>query len=607
LEFGKDGKVMLTTSGMQTLTADYSVIDGGRIRMILPNSQTLLFNSKVDGQSLLIDPSTPNPILAKMQLTRLNGQTIAQAHKQKQEEAAKRRQEVLAAVQKQLQQSNLVLTSNDPKLNLSRYAMDLKENGGAWQGVIYSESNPPLQRQAQVSIQQSDPPQVFVDIGQVLGPVGEAQRNPMRITLAAAGTPDKLEVSGQGLALRSDAATHDELLKGYEQVAKQRQELIDQFADQFKSYSTFEGELTYPNNPNAKPRAITLGLLRVEGKPAFMAADLTRNSNPAPQAFSQTAVIQLENGKRPLLVLPNMQGVLAATNSGGTITLEGKLNGMDARFKGVELMSKDQLMQQRAVVADFLDKQLPAGIVLSGTEWVDARTNSPVPVSLELKGDAQHNLSGVLKALQMGGQFAVTGKAQATLLGAVIDVKGPVQQRRDAASNQLGRSRSAAMNVQWVDGKPQFSGEVHGGYQVGPMEMTLASRERVKSEMDKTRTALAAGGDFLVTDPVQFRRSNIHLQLKLDPATGKITGQSSQYRHWGAGAVTGELKEQDGLPFLSLDQAQFKDQKGYTYPARHHELWVLFDRDGGMTLSGWTLDDTINPPMIDSLKLSPVK
>lgn len=606
LEFGKDAKVMLTTGDMQTLTADYSVLDGGRIRMILPNGMTLLANSKVDSRSLLIDPTTPNPVIEKTQFARLNGQTIAEARKQKQQEAAKRRQEMLAAVQNQLQQPNLALVSSDPKLNLSRFALDVKGSGGLWQGVIYSESNPPLKRQVQISIQQSEPPQVFVDIGQVLGPVGEADRNPLRITLSAGGTPDKPDLSGQGLSLRSDAPTHDALLKGYEQLARQRQQLIDQFADQFKSYSIFTGELTYPNNPNVKPRAISLGLLRAEGKPAFLLADLTRNDNPAPQAFNQAAVIQLESGK-PLLILPNMQGVLTAAASSGVITLDGKLNGMAAHLKSTQVLSKEQLVQQRAVVSDFLDKQLPAGLVLSGAEWVDGKTNMPVPVSLELKGDAAHNLSGVLKPLQMGGQFAVTGKAQATLLGAVIQVEGPVQKRLAAASNQLGRSRSAAMNVLWVGGKPQFTGDVRGGFQTGPVELSIASQDRTQAEMAKAQAALAAGEDFVVTDPNRFERAKIHLQLKLDPATGQVSGQSTQSRYWGAGAVTGQLQQQDGLPFLSLDQAPFKDQKGYAYPGRHHELWVLFDRDGGMTLSGWTLDGSRNPPMIDSLKLTPAK
>ncbi len=605
LEFGKDGKVMLTMRNMQVVTCDYSVIDGGRVRIVSPDGQTMLFQCKVDPKSLLLDPEGP-AAFSKMQLRRLSGQTIAEARKQEQEAEAKRRQEVLAAVQKQLEQSNLVLMSSDPSLKLSRFALDGKSQPGGWTGIIYSETNPPLARQAQMAVAQTDPPQVQISIGQVLGPVGEAQRNPMTITLTATGEGDKIELAEKGLALRSDAAAHDELIKKYNTVADARTKLINDFADQFKSYSHFEGELAYANNPNAKPRAVAYGLLRVEGKPQFLVADMTRNDNPAPEQFNLAAGVQLVNDK-PILVIPQLQGQLQATTADGKTALEGQISGMAGKLAMTDSMTKDQLIARRALVTDFLDKQLPDGIQLAGQTYVDGKSNMPAPVMITLKGPAK-SLAGVFNALHLQGTFTLTGQAAPTLLGAVVEFDSTHREYGKAPSTLLGSHRKAVLSVQWIDGHPKFSGNVAASFQSGPTFLDLTTPELSKSRMDTVSKLLSAGATFVVTDPRPRRNATPEqVKLKLDPATGKVEGQVITGNAWGNAAITGQFKESDGMPCLILHQEASTDR--YKRPTDSYEqsLWTLFDDQGNLTLSGWSLSSNSNPPSVQPYKLVPSK
>jgi hypothetical protein len=605
VEFGKDGKATLmlgsdnTGEILQAVTLDYSVLDGGRVRMVVPQGQTVVFNCEISGNRLMLDPETRMMgLIGKSVFTRLEGQTVAQALRARAQQEQQKRQALVESVQKFLGQPNLVLASADPKLNLSRYALELTGSASSWRGVIYSEYNPPLKREVTASVQlrKGDVPQVVLSLGNVVGPVGEGPRNPMTITLVAEGDGEAMKLHEKGLALKSDAQIHAAILANYESTQKQRQQAVETFADRFKMYCQLEGELTYPNNPNGRPVQIRMGLLRIEGKPAFAMADLRNNDNPLPGVFNQPAVVQWENNK-PMLALPYMQGLLEPGEEGQVI---GKLNGMNATLKITQCLSKEELTQRSADTVKFLDQQVANGVELRGQAMINSTHPYPMPLFITLKSKGKQQLGGTVSILHLGGEYELEGSAVQTLLGAAITLKS-TKNIKHSGTGLLGRGRDFNLDLLWVDGKPKITGK-QSGFQGASVELELVDNDRLAAEIEKMESLLEKGVTFAKVNlgdssqPFQF-------DLKMD-GQRNITGTfSGDNQNPAEGAkVTGELSNSDGFVFLKLQKAAGVDTRKRPTAAMTFWLWAM---TGGeqINLGGYDIPAGRNPPTPDPVLL----
>lgn len=608
VEFGKDGKATLMLGNenngeiLQAVTLDYTVLEGGRVRMAAPQGQTVVFNCELSGDRLMLDPETRMMgLIGKSVFTRLKGRTVAQALHAKAQEVQQKRQALVESVQKLLGQEKLVLASADPKLNLSRYALELKGSASTWRGVIYSEYNPPLKREVMASVRlgKGNVPQVILSLGNVVGPVGEGPRNPMTITLTAEGDGEAMKLHEKGLALKSDADVHAAIVANYESVQKQREQAVGTFADQFKMYCRLEGELVYPNNPNARPQKVNLGLVRVEGLPSFVVADLRNSTNPLPAAFAQPATVQWENNK-PMLAIPHLQGLLEPGEEGKVV---GQLSGLKASLTIAECLSMEQLIQRRTDTTKFLDQQLADGMELCGPATINATKPYPMPLSIKLKSKGPRQLGGSVSILHLGGEYELEGSAAPTLLGATITLKS-TKNIKHSGTGLLGRGRDFNLDLLWVDGKPIVTGK-QSGFQGATVELAPAGADRLAADHARLQGLLKKGVAFAKVNLGDTSRP-FQLDLKLDES-GKITGSfSGDTQNPAQGAeVSGELSQSDGFVFVKLQKAPGVDARKRPTAAMTFWLWAMTDGEQ-MNLGGYYIPAGRNPPTPDAVLLGEV-
>jgi hypothetical protein len=418
MEFGSDGKVMVSAALNVTRTWDYSVMEGGRVRMIVPGGETIVFKCAVDRRSLVLDPESPG-MVSRNQFVRLENQTLAEAHRARQQEAAKQQEAMLEQVRELVKRPNLVLESSDPSLRLSRYALELKGGPDQFEGVAWTESNPPVMRQAGLWVQQGRPPQVLIVLGSVLGPPGEADRQHIQIRLTPRGEGSKLELEEKGLALRSNEKVHAEIVKGYDTIIAEREAALAKALEPFGAYARFETEFYTSNAPNARPVPAKFALWRVKGKPQFRVADLRRKSNPAEAQFNMTADAIVYAGKL-LVSCPQMQFEMEPVSAGGKLALKGGFGGWEVQVPAVEVLSEAELKERAEAVKAFVDRDLARGMTLRG--WMvsdrDHIKNLHQPLSLVMKCDAQHKLSGTLKMLSHSSEFEMQGDITPAMTGA---------------------------------------------------------------------------------------------------------------------------------------------------------------------------------------------
>lgn len=602
IEFAKDGKALVTMGDpgsaavSPTVTFEYATLDNGRVRMTGPGFTTV-FKCNVDGSHMTFEPETPGEVKSSKFVRLASDQTVAEANKAAAKERAAKLQAMLAAGRALLAKPNLTLASADPKMRLDRFALELKDNGGGnFTGTGYWEGNTVVARQAQAFVQPNrnhgQPPVVTVSLGQVVGPPGQKPMNPETFTLPLRGEGDALEATDGARALRSDATAFAAITERYKKEADEREALINKFADQYGSFCRLAGELHFPNDP--KPRVMTIGLLRVAGKPNFMMADMTRDANPLPTAFATPVGIVLIEGK-PLLNCGPALGVLQPSEDGKT--LRGSVQAANATFTVAEQMTLDQVKKRRADVADFLDNQLKSGLCLSGPYVESDAANAPVrPICLDLTTDGQRNLGGTYTLPYAEAKCAIAGKAVDTLLGAKLQVDaGKVTE--DKQTLLRGRGHTLLLDVVWTDAGPVIRGINKNGYQNNSVSLDVATPQRLKAQRDRLQALLKPGGTFAaLTENSTMPDRPATVDLKLDGDGPNVTGRSTYPDKRVKEVVCplgGELKEANGLLLLDLVQKVDNPQTA-RQPYGPLRLWVIPD-DKGITLAGYMDSQRMNP------------
>ncbi|MGN6507466.1 MAG: hypothetical protein ACTHM6_18065 [Tepidisphaeraceae bacterium] len=602
IEFGKDQKAVVTVNLMQSVTADYAVMDGGRLRLVLPDGQTQIFKSQVDAQALALAPESGGEF-PSLHLKKLQGQTIADAQHAKQQAMAKQRDALLAALRAKLSEPALVLESADPSLNLSRVALSLTGGPDQWQGTATTESNPPLLRHASANLVNADPPRLQVVLDQVQGPPGEADRTPATFSFASAGAPDALELKDNGLTLKSDADATKAITDAYQQLVKDRQTAIATFADRFGAFCVLQGDFHPAGAPaTATPTHAALGLLRIEDKPAFKVANLARNDNPSPTDFNGQAVIAFDQGK-PVLLLQNYGG---AFTDGGSNQLQGTLQNMPGTLAIEQRLTAEDLQAKRKVVDAFIQSSLNSGVRFVGTMLINQKPELPVPVAMDLKTDGNLNLSGTIDVPHLGeGQFDTPGKVAETLFGAILQFEGH-QKLKPGMSTLMGSSRKATLSLTFDGTTPKLSGTIYGGYQSGPAQLSVASDAATKARHDLIAKTLSDGAVFVVTDPRPRSKPPVNLNLKLDADGSTVTGTSTPGAHDGffngGGALHGTLADSGGFVVLDLTLDPGADARKRPTAGGELKFWVLTDDNGQPVLSGYWSSSTRNPPAAEPAK-----
>jgi hypothetical protein len=605
-EFGKDSKVVITPVGGGALTLDYAVMDGGRVR--LTNSgMTSIFNCSIDGSKMTFQPEGAGSFFNCSKFVKLkSGQTLMQANQEKQQEIAKKQKEMSDAITKEIAKPNLSIVSADSKMRLDRFALDVKGTGGVLTGTAYVEFNPVIARQAQVSLAPARSPEqwpgVVVQMGQVTGPPGMHQMNAETLTFRAEMDGSKIRLTDGGRLLTSDSDTFGELTGKYKKDAEARQAMVDAFAAKFGAYTRFEGQYSYPQNPNAKPRPAAWAMLRVEGKPVLLIADLSRDSNPSPAAFGQQgAEVGIQDNKPYLALSPSLGGgTLQPDPSGDTLTLVGDVQGQRLVLKGVQTMTKEQLAKRRADVAEFLDKTLASGTpyALCGWYQTDDRPETPIyPAHMTLVNAGQRNITGDFGADWIGATCAHATKVTETLLGAKLAFDATKVTKFDGDNFRGGPV--GTIDLLWTDSGPTFTG-VCKASNGNVLTLFPATPDRAAADHKKLDAALARNVVFAArTDGYNSGMRPATITLTPGDGAGTLKGTAQfPVKRGGLSDVAGKITERDGFAVVEL-QFTAKDQSGKSGKV---SLWTLTDPTIGggsasplITLTGYADWDGFKP------------
>lgn len=633
LEFMKDGTVIVAPANSDLnsgITMRYKLLDGGRLSLIQPNGRTMILQTALSGDKLGLGNGQVMGRKGFQGFRRLkSGETLAQAaqaERAAKEKAREKKAEALrkrvAAVGKLLTQPKLAIFSADPKLNLDRMTLDLTGANGHWSGTALVEAvqgKMVLRRRVQVGMQSpaadGQPYRLVVQFGSVIGPPGTQQIRGESMAFAVRGTPEHPKIENGARVLKPDAGTYDSLTASYNEIVARRQAIIAKFADRFGSFTRLDGTLRYVNNRGGEPRRQVIGLLRVQGKPAFLWTDMTSHPNPGAADFNRRAGVVLD-GDTPWL---NIQGVGAvkAVTAGGKTTLQGRIQNAswDASYTLGLTLSKDELVRRRAAVAEFFDKTMSAAAVgLSGAYTSAKEVWAPVyPVHFDLKSDGHGHLSGDYVGLPWTVEFPVTGKVTQTLLGAHVEIAQgrqgvngsgkPVRGRGlkwvfDVDWNGVTFARNfrtmhggplSTFKMQWKPGEPAFSGTLPGHSIGNRFDLYVDSPERLRSERRHIDKLLAAG--LTLDNQERYSGSNSvlrKLRLQSDAAGGSIEVAAFLKARHGflqAPATARELADHGFVAFDIREPAM----KSPAVSARRVKLWA-FAEPQGLLLEGFYVD-----------------
>lgn len=603
MEFTADGKALLYSANGQTVTLDYSVMDGGRLRLNAPNGQTMLFDCKVDSQALKLT-AQGDALFAVAEFHRLaSDQNIPQARKDELAAIAHQREVDLADIQSILKQPKLVLATINADDASNGVALDITGDAGNYQGGAYVKNGDDATlRRVAVSIQpatdQSDS-SVNVILGDVVGPIGQENLAPQTITVnldRSGGTP---ALASKSVTIKSNASAYDAITAHYQSVEQQREAKIDKAIAPLGAYTRITGEFAYPNNPNSSFK-VDFGLLRVAGKRLFKAANLQNKSDPAVSDFNMDAGVQLK-GDEVLIVCPALNiAMKPVVGADGKLSLAGQYGNYNLPDAPVALtLTQEQLDAINGRIQDFLTKQLPAGIELTGYMLKNSKADLPCPVMFSFKGSGT-DITGINEVLHLDGSYNLAAQPKVTLTSVLIPYKSTSILKR-GPSTLFSRGRDGTIRINFLNEQPVCDGDLHGSFEVGPAQLVLTTAETLAAQKQKLSGILAGGATFVCTDPIQPRRDPPSISVKLDPATGQVTGTISKGFSFAIhpGAVSGQFKEQDGMLVLDLTQPSFDDKPRI---GAHHVLYAVRDNSDHLWLSGWTLATDSNPPNVAAVK-----
>lgn len=606
IEFGSDNKAIVHHAEMGVQGAvifDYALMDGGRVRLTPGGNTnigfTQIFTCSVKDSQMTFEPESKDVMGAINNSSRFvrlkEGETIQSVMKTRAEAENKRQAAIFEAAMAVLTKPNLALVNTDPKMNLDKFALEMQGSGNSMTGVAYWAGRVVVARQAQLYIQRGGPNQpstVNLNIGQVIGPPGMQQLPGENFRFEIRGNLPNVDITDGGRSLRSDSETFTSIKERFTKEAEARLAKMNAFADKFGAFTRLDGLLRYPGNPNAQPTRMVLGLLRIEGKPAFRFADMGRDSNPLPAAFNQEIPVELGAEDKPLLSFGNPQ-FIAETASTDNTTFIGAMSGMQGEFKVGLRLSREELAARRAAIADLLDKQMGAGITLRGLFYESDLPEPDVritPMRIDLKSSGRV-LSGASYLLAFAANCQVTGTALETLLGARLELDAS-QVLEDKYGALRGRHTNYRFSIEFVDNKPVFKGAMVHASQNNHFELTISTPEITAQDRDRVTKALASGAEFIArreSGTMPARPPSLTFRLDGETLTGTANYQGK--RGPFPGVLAGKLVDDRGI--MKLEYRQTPGTPAGANACTYH-MWAIPEGDS-IVLTGYTEWDFENP------------
>ncbi len=584
LEFGQDAKVMLTSwtgRGLQNITLDYAPLEGGRLRLSMPQNPmfTQVLQCQIGQTSLALVPETDSMLdLKGGEFEKLSGKTIAERHREKLQEMAIRHEAATKFAGELLSQKGVLISADSvPR----RIAFELEGKTGMWGGKAYVQTTEDnvLVRETYFSIDTPDtgkPTQLLVQLGATLGPPGARQFPVEKFTLTATPVDGGFRFADSGRELGIDASVHEELLGKYQAVVARQRELVDQMHARLGYVGFLDGAIGNTNNK------VRMAFLRDGQQDVYGLADVRGNQPLTQTSFTRKLAVRIDNGK-PILRDDNGRNLLRATSDTAPVAFEALIDGRPGELTLVESLTKEAFDARRTRLNDTLRGMATHPLNVSGwfNQSMTSKTAYVRPLRLSLSSPDGKALAGTFHADALGLELPLTGTVSESLLGLVLTVEVP----KVRVGETFDEDGTFTLQLDLHGDRPVLTGSVQPADSANRAELTVPSVETTKAYRDQLDALLAAGGEFVWGRASSGGGSQDPRTLRITPGPGSQVTVDCTFRSLDPMKLTGEIKEENGLVVLDLATTADTPHPRLNGSIR---LWVVPMSDGRALLSGYS-------------------
>ncbi len=618
IEFMKDGKALLNADGSGGVTVDFSVLDGGRLSLIMPGGATIVHEAKLGGDQLELK-SDRNLLTGggTQRFEKLkSGKTIAQAMKERREQKAKEYRERAAALEAFLKQPGLVLAVSESGPGAPpAIALELSQPGMAFSGKAWHDDKPPhldaISGQLVLN-EQNQAAQVTVQLGQRLQPPG-GQSGGGQITLLATGDGKNLRIANKitygqpgtqyEMSLRSDTKLHAEVIQRFDAEIVRIESLKAPIVSLLKDYAVLRGQLQPMAGRQAPLESVELTLARDLKSGQYRCEALSIGARGRGELAVNSAAEIIVTNEKPLLriVCPPTREYLLSVPSGKPNQLAGQWmplgqnQGQSALLEVVEALdaaARDAKFEsQRKAI-----KSLGADTVFTGLAFEDSGLGLEMPISFSLKISVKPDgsVAGTADYPSMATRMTVAGQLAEGPGGPRLRLTYPAMETTVKDQIFLRSIQRGAWSLVPTSGNGPMK---LAGYFTGPpvrsTTLTQLTDESKSQLRKKVIQAFKDGGRFYLSRCTGWQvpgQSPTVVEWKLDEASGKITGGIViGGRPIGANekvnnSYEGSLSEENGWILVKLVQvSQWKANDKFVTEL---ELSASEDSSGALYLGG---------------------
>ncbi len=598
VEFSKDSKIMIVDGeGPQSrvpiseITLDYTMLDGGRMRLSVPGSPlaTQVIRVGMAGSTLTLEPETQNMLIgfAGGTYTRLKKISIAERYQQELITQIEARAQMVEQLKKfmAVKQMALALTENAVGTPLG---LELTGQHETWQGIAWQNIGGDIvQRQARVSVDQFDPRDtkpitMVLELGNVIGPPGAPPMRADRIPLTVTIKNGKLSIGAANRHLIADTKIVADYKTKYDAALAAARQKLDEFHAKFGRLVIAEGGMMYPNNPNAKPRPIRIAMMRVEGQDAYKLASFNNlNQVLMPNSFNMELKLVTGNDGNLFMTAPS-QVQLQLTDEPDKIDFFQ--SGLSGRLTIVKTFTVDELVKHLAKRNAFVKSLASKPLIVTGefAQSVPYKNGYVRPARLSLTSPDATSVTGTYYADSLALEIPFVGQINETLLGLFVKFVLP---RNATHTGKFDESGTFSINLDFEGDTPVLIGRVDPGDSNNRIELRPTTPQRLNTQRELLQNAIKNGGVFQWGHNgwTGSGESPMTLQLQQD-AAGRIAG-IVKFRHEQQNA-TGHIAEENGMIVLNLNLETTQGSPNrYLGPLK---IWPCHIT-GELVLSGYSL------------------
>ena len=623
LEFMKDGKA-LVGDGSSGVMVDYSVLDGGRLSLVLPGGMTTVLDAVIADEQMEISGQS-NTLFAggTQRLRRLKSdETVAQARKSLADERAKAYRERVAALNAFLKQPGLVITYTQPN-SPPTIAMEIKSaESGFFTGQAWHDDKPPRLNQINGQLSMNEHTQaaeVILTFGPRIAPPATQADGGGQVSLQVTGDAKNLRIAGNivygdggnfEMVLKADPAMHKQVVGRFQQELARIEALKQPLIALLKDHAVLRGTMQSQDQRQTWPDTAELVLSRDPASGQYycegtMVTGMNRRGEVVATAAAQIVIV----GDRALLRMvtpPAREYQLTANGKQltGIWMPPGYNQGHSASFDVVEALdakARDERFdaQRRALGA------LSADAVFTGLAHEGSRFGLDMPIPIRLQ-------------LTPAGDGGFTAKADypsmstlTTLTGRIADTRsGPRLQLMFTGAEATPGDKiffSSLQNGMWSFAPQESGGSTQlAGYFTGPplhfTVLTPATDASLAAIRKALGEALAAGGRFHMSRFIGWHQQGqtpCVVEWKLDSAGGsagdkfagkvltnpRLLGGNEQV----APIHQGSIVQENGWVKLKFQQDVPLKAAGDSF-IRQYELYAARDAAGVLQLCGAAID-----------------